>query len=406
MLFDPIRIAREVSTVQQLEELVLLELEAAVGFDAAFMTLRGASPTTMGLDPIRLGEALRPGSAYADELEPVKKAALAARGVAVDTDVLGVARVHAAAYFRDLARPIGGKHSLMAYLVLRSDAIGGLMLGRTGGAFRASDLAFVERLLPSLAVARASFGLPGHVARPLQPAPRAFRWPWRDRRLAHRRTSAGELSVRDRDGFREMVAQGLAGSEMIWSRASLSDPSDSGWPYVDLFHVAAGLARGRETALFVGCGGAVGPRQFAVAYPGIRLDVVDSDPVVVDLARTFYRVDEIPNLALHVADGASFVARARPASWDVAVVDAYDGDALGDGIATPGFFDALRAALRAGGAIAFNLVGSLDGAQLRTVVRAAGRSFDDLRVVPVMTAAESYRPGATRNIVLVGLRRP
>ncbi len=262
MLFDPIRIAQEVPTVRQFEELVLLELEAAVGFDAAFMTLRGASPTTMGLDPIRLGEALRPGSAYEDELEPVKKAALAARGVAVDTDVLGVARVHAAAYFRDLARPLG------------------------------------------------------------------------------------------------------------WSRAS------------------------------------VGPRQFVVAYPGIRLDVVDSDPVVVDLARTFYRVDEIPNLALHVADGASFVARARPASWDVAVVDAYDGDALGDGIAAPGFFDALRAALRPGGAIAFNLVGSLDGAELRTVVRAAGRSFDDLRVVPVMTAAESYHPGATRNIVLVGLRRP
>src|SRR6516164_3594612 len=72
--------------------------------------------------------------------------------------------------------------------------------------------------------------------------------------VARRRSEQQEIVVRDREGYREMVARDRGTRrEMVWSRARIEDPSRSGWPYVDLFHVAAGLAGRRERALFVGC---------------------------------------------------------------------------------------------------------------------------------------------------------
>jgi spermidine synthase len=108
----------------------------------------------------------------------------------------------------------------------------------------------------------------------------------------------------------------------------------------------------------------------------------------------------------HRAEGASFMAAARPSSWDVVVVDAYDADDLATGIGSRAFFATLGRVLRPGGAFAFNVIGSLElRSKTRTVIDAASSVFDDLRVVPVMTADERFDPAAARNVVLVG-RKP
>jgi spermidine synthase len=409
MTIDPVGLASEVSTAGELERELLDYFERSVGCDAAFLGLRGSPATSFGLDATRLARALCPGSPYERELLPVKAAALQARGVAVDTNVLGVLEVRKAAYFRYLAAPVGGTHSLMGYLVLRGRVIGALMLGRTGRSFARREVELVEQLLGPTVIARASFGLPGLVSSPL-PAVRSrlVDWPWGDRTIARRISGKNELTVRDRRGHREMVARDLErGGEMVWSRASLSDPARSGWPYVDLFHVAATLARRRDRALFIGCGGAVGPRQFATTYPGVELDVVEPDPGVIALARSLFALDDIPNLRVHEADGISFLENAEPCSWDVVIVDAYDADALAGGFSARGVMASIRAALRSGGTMAFNVVGALDGAgPVRSVVRAAASALTDVRVLPVMVPDEAYASSTVRNVVVVGSKKP
>lgn len=115
-----------------------------------------------------------------------------------------------------------------------------------------------------------------------------------------------------------------AGAELVWTRAALSDPSVSGWPYVDLFHVAAARAGRRERALFIGAGGAVALQQFAAVYPGITLDLVECEASVIELAQSFFGLGALPRLTVTIDDGAAFVARAQPESWDIAVIDAFD----------------------------------------------------------------------------------
>ncbi len=193
--------------------------------------------------------------------------------------------------------------------------------------------------------------------------------------------------------------------ELVWSRAALRDAAESGWPYLELFHVAAARAERRERALFVGCGGAVAVHQFSRVYPGIRSDVVEREAGVVALAREFFGLDTIAGLTVHVADGAEFIEQAPPESWDVIVIDAYDAADMDAPFSTRGCFAAVRRALRPGGSMALNVIGTLSqhGAVAR-VVRAAERELDDIRILPVTKLREDLSQEALRNVVLVAVR--
>jgi hypothetical protein len=403
-----VELAQGCTDAASFEKGVLAALSRTIGFDVAYFSVKGleTEPTVSGLPHKTIQRAVAGAATYARELMPVKGAALAARGVAVDTDVLGVSRVRNARYYNDVAMTVGGGHALMAYVPFRGSVVAAVMLGRTTKGFSRAEVSAVEQALPSLGVARGSYGYPV-VFEPL-PTPRSRGILQRlgfasERPLASLATSRSTLRVRDRGGFREMVAEG-GGSELVWTRAHVGDPARSGWPYVELFHVAAGLARHRRRALFVGCGGAVALRQFARAYPGIASDLVEREHSVVELARAWYALDSIPRLSVHVADGVDFIERASPASWDIVVIDAYDSETCSPRFARRTFFAALRESLRPGGAAAFNVIGALASSGVREVMLGAKAELDDVRLVPVVSVGETFSPDAPRNVVVIGTR--
>lgn len=409
MQAEIVGLAHETRDARAFEEGVLELFGRAVGFDVAFFSVKGleTSPTVSGLPEALVERAIRGAATYSQELMPVKRAALARRGVAVDTDVLGALGVRKTRYYADIARTVGGRHSLMAYVPFRGNTVAAVMLGRTNAGFSSSDVTKMEAVLPALGVARGSFGLPvafeplGLSRKPTL-LERAGFVP--ERPLATRTTSHGMLEVRDRAGFREMIATN-GRSELVWTRAALADPRRSGWPYVELFHVAAALAAERSRALFIGSGGAVALRQFASTYLGISLDLVESEPSVIELAREWYALDSIPNLTVYVDDGVAFIEGVRAASWDVAVIDAYDAETCSSRFARRSFFASLRAALRPGGTMAFNVIGALSGdGPLDAIVRAARAELDDVRLLPVIGANERFVADALRNVVVVATR--
>jgi hypothetical protein len=191
-----------------------------IGCEAAFFAVGGSAvrPAVIGIDAAAIAHAVRPGNEYESELLPVKRAALAARGVAVDTDVLGEAGVRCTKYFRDLAARVHGRHSLMAYLSWRGVPRAAVMLGRCGSGFTRSELERIECVLPEIAAARATYGWPWVEAPLPEASPRSWlgRIAGTERRLAQVSTVDGWLSVRDRGGFREMVTTN-AGRELVWT---------------------------------------------------------------------------------------------------------------------------------------------------------------------------------------------
>jgi spermidine synthase len=403
-----IELAQAAPDASSFETAILGRLQARIGFEVGFFSVRGAEsePSALGLDHALLELAVERSDTYARELLPVKRAALATRGVAVDTDVLGESRVREQAYHRELAARVNGRHSLLAYLPLRGDTVGMLMLGRTGGAFSAHDREQVEACLPALGAARAAFGLPFQ-AKPLappEPSGLLHRLGSRSRVHAEVATPSGRIVVRDRGAFREMVAIDREAAELVWTRARRSDPRVSGWPYVDLFHVAAARARRRERALFIGAGGAVALQQFAAVYPGIELDLVEREARVIELARAFFGLDNLPRLRVRIDDGAAFVARAAPEWWDIAVIDAFDACSAEQPFLESPFLASLARALRPNAALALNWIGALDAPALRALVRRLERCFEGVQLLPVIKVGE-LAPRALRNVVIVALRR-
>lgn len=160
MVISAVALAQDTESALDFERAALDALNKAIGFDCAFFFTLDTVPTAIGLPPEFTTAVTSPGGEkYEREMLRVKEVALARHGVAIDTDVLGEAR-RSCAYFREFAAPVGGRHSLLAYLRLRGEVVASVMLGRCQKTFRTSEIDAMQELLPSLAVARASFGLP------------------------------------------------------------------------------------------------------------------------------------------------------------------------------------------------------------------------------------------------------
>ena len=410
MVVDLVKLAHESGTGASFESGFLALLGREIGFDAAFFFAKGheLSPTIVGLDRKTTERVIARSSVYSRELLPVTRAALAARGVAVDTDVCGLRQVRQAKYFREIASTLNGQHSLLAYVPWRGRIVATFMLGRTGKGFSHGEVRAVESLLPGLGVARAALGL-SPVAEPLPTPPRGslFRrlgFAHDTRVLASVPIEGGTLVVRDRAGFREMVASD-GSSELVWTRAALTGSGQSGWPYVELFHLAPALAKQRCYALFVGSGGAVGLRQFANVYPGMSFDLVEHEPAVIELARSWFGLGTIPNLTVHIGDGAEYISCATPSSWDIVVVDAYDTTNFAAKFSQRPFLTALRRGLRPGGSVACNIIGTLSGrGPVSDFVSAVRPIFERVRILPVVDLDESFSGDALRNVVVIATR--
>jgi len=149
------------------ERCVLDNLATTIGYDTAFFWCEGTSPTTVRLDVGQLVRALADPTMQA-ELAPVKRAAMSAHGVAIDTEVLGEQAVRDCTYFQTLAAPIGVRHSLIALVSLRGALFGSVMLGRCGSQFSPAQIEQIERWLPEITLSVASFfASPPYAPRPL-----------------------------------------------------------------------------------------------------------------------------------------------------------------------------------------------------------------------------------------------
>lgn len=109
-----------------------------------------------------------------------------------------------------------------------------------------------------------------------------------------------------------------------------------------------------RSALVIGNAGGSTARALAAMYPGVRIDGVELDPALTDLARRWFALDSIPGLTTHTDDGRVYL-ETTDAHWDLIVVDAYQQAYIPFHLVTREFFALARDHLTAGGAIALNV---------------------------------------------------
>jgi len=186
-------------------------------------------------------------------------------------------------------------------------------------------------------------------------------------------------------------------------------PYTSGVEYSDLLHLPFLFRPDAQDALMIGGGGGVVPMIFRRAYPGLSVDVVEIDPVVVDVAREWFGLKEDERLRTHIQDGRMFIHNSRR-EYDVIILDVYTaGGRIPFHLTTREFLAEVRGRLRPDGVVLMNVITAVRGpasrlfrSEYKTFVAVFGR--EHVYVFP-KRPAEGGGAEATQNVMLIATGR-
>jgi spermidine synthase len=206
------------------------------------------------------------------------------------------------------------------------------------------------------------------------------------------------VQVIDQGGVRTLSFDGSQETRM-----SLQNPLQGHFQYTESFHLAWLWNTNLQRVLMIGLGGGSTQRSFLHYYPAVRIDSVEIDPVVVQVATNFFGVTLGDRHQVHVVDGRMFLRRTRE-RYDLIALDAYVKNRYGSQmprhLVTREFMELARERLSTDGVLAYNLIGTLHGWQsdlLAALARTLQEVFPQVFCCPV---------GDSQNVVLFALQSP
>lgn len=216
--------------------------------------------------------------------------------------------------------------------------------------------------------------------------------------MIRRQTEYHRLSVVDVGDVRSLEFDGRRQSAI-----HLDDGFTSDIRYTDYLHLAFAAVPQARRVLAIGLGGGAFPKRVWHDYRQVeRIDCVEIDPAIVEIARRFFALPEDGRLRTHICDGREFVERSAE-RWDIAALDAYFADSIPYHLGTLEFLRALDERLAPGGAVVSNVIGAVEGNRgrmLRAMYKTMHRVWENVFAFPVDLAIMDD-PRRVRNVVLL-----
>ena len=133
-----------------------------------------------------------------------------------------------------------------------------------------------------------------------------------------------------------------------------------------------------ESMLVLGMGGGSAGTYLQKRLPEMRLDLVDIDPAIPELAREFLFFEGNDRIAVHIDDGRRFLSGRPGARWDYIYIDTYIGHSIPFHLSTVEFFRSARDHLKPGGVVGLNLSSNLDNPFAQGILRSLSSVFGKL----------------------------
>lgn len=195
--------------------------------------------------------------------------------------------------------------------------------------------------------------------------------------IFERDSSYHHIAVRDVGAKRILYFENSPESQM-----DRANPIAGGFEYTDFFHCAYLFNPNVKDVLCLGLGGGTAPKRFLHDYPNATMDVVDVDPLVVEVAEKYFAVKPNPRLHIFTQDGRVYVKRCKK-QYDLVILDAYTTNKYGSTVpphlTTREFMGEVKKILRPGGVIAYNVTGLIEGwghGITQALVKTIGSQFD------------------------------
>lgn len=141
----------------------------------------------------------------------------------------------------------------------------------------------------------------------------------------------------------------------------VGDPDSVPYGYTQFIDLLPLFAPHARNAAFIGGGSFAMPKHFLSQNAARTADVYELDPVVVDVGRQFFHIDEYPRLNAIVGDARRNLARSEE-RYDLIFGDAYNGvRAIPGHLATLEYYTIVREHLTLGGVYMSNVISPLAG---------------------------------------------
>jgi len=157
------------------------------------------------------------------------------------------------------------------------------------------------------------------------------------------------IRVFDRDGVRYLKCNMHPQSAM-----RLDDPLHVEYEYVRGMISTITFRETFPEILMVGLGAGTLPAFLSTYYPETAIDIVELDPMIVEVARKYFGFAESPHTRIYVNDGRIHIRKALK-KYDIIFLDAYYGDSVPFHLTTREFLELVKQRLKPGGIVVSNL---------------------------------------------------
>lgn len=202
-----------------------------------------------------------------------------------------------------------------------------------------------------------------------------------ERLLLEKKAMFGSVYVtEDDEGMRTLRFERYGARQSV---VKLGDPLHLELPYARVLPIAFAFVDQPRAALVIGLGGGTIPSFLRKAYPDMKIDAVDIDPVVVEVARSHFGFKEDARMKAHVADGRRFVEQSVD-RYDLIFLDGFGADSVPAHLTTREFLTAVRNLLAPGGVVVGNLWGRDVNRKYDSMVKTYRDVYQGIYVVDVI----------------------
>lgn len=188
------------------------------------------------------------------------------------------------------------------------------------------------------------------------------------------------IIVREDDEGRRYLLFSETGGYQTVRKPGETDELDL--PYSRVMIAGLACVENPERMLLVGLGGGSIPTFLHKRYPKTKIDCVEIDADVIDVARRFFGFREDQNLQAHAADGRKFIEETSE-RYDVIFLDAYGDDFIPKHLTTREFLKAVRRILKPKGIVLGNVWGRYSNPLYDSMVVTYREVFDELYLLKV-----------------------
>jgi predicted membrane-bound spermidine synthase len=193
---------------------------------------------------------------------------------------------------------------------------------------------------------------------------------------------------------RHLITDKLGAQSAIYP----DDLQEPPFAYINRFMEMA-AAGNPKRVLIIGGGTYTLPRLLADKYPDVRVDVVEIDPKLDDLAKQFFAFTPNPRITVIHEDGRTFL-NANTRQYDLIYLDAFSSLTPPFTLTTTQAVEKLAASLTPEGAIGVNLVSAVEGSKAHFLLAELATYRSILPQVTLHYGGAGHTDSAVQNVMM------